>query len=57
MFTKHARTKRNLINRERDHIIPDKLLAVSPDNELFYFRVKHQSHVTEKMQEIYRYEL
>jgi hypothetical protein len=37
IFTKHARTERNLINRETDYLIPDKLLAVGPNNEVFYF--------------------
>ena len=43
MFTKHVRTEPNLINRETDYIIPDKLLAVGPDNELFYFKVDNKS--------------
>jgi hypothetical protein len=31
MFTKHTTTERNLINREKDYLTPDKLLAVGPN--------------------------
>jgi hypothetical protein len=37
MFTKHVRTEPNLINREKYYLIPDKLLAVGPNKEVFYF--------------------
>jgi hypothetical protein len=43
MFTKHVTTEPNLINREKYYLIPDKLLAVSPKNELFYFKVDNKS--------------
>jgi hypothetical protein len=32
IFTKHVRTEPNLINREKYYLIPDKLLAVGPNN-------------------------
>jgi hypothetical protein len=49
VFTKHARTERNLVNREKDYIIPDKVLAVGPNNELFYFRIEDQSDLKTKV--------
>jgi hypothetical protein len=43
MLTKHVRTEPNLINREKYYLIPDKLLAVGPNNEVFYFKVDNKS--------------
>ncbi len=53
MFTKHATTAPNLVNEEKDYIIPDKLLAVGPNNELIYFKVEHKSNLTAQMQKTY----
>jgi hypothetical protein len=57
MFTKHVRTERNLVNRVKDYIIPDKLLAFGPNNKLIYFKVEHKSNLTTQMQEEYKLEL
>jgi hypothetical protein len=56
MFTKCVTTEPNLVNGEKDYydsctqainfLIPDKLLAVGPNNELFYFKVEHKSDLT-----------
>jgi hypothetical protein len=54
MFTKHVTTEPNLINRETDYLIPDKLLAVGPNNEVFYFYVENKSDLTTQMQNAYK---
>lgn len=56
MFTKCITTEPNLVNGEKyyydscaqaiNFLIPDKLLAVGPNNELFYFKVEHKSDLT-----------
>jgi hypothetical protein len=54
MFTKNVTTERNLVNGEKDYIIPDKLLAVGPNNELIYFKVEHKSNLMAQMQKTYK---
>jgi hypothetical protein len=41
MFTKYVKTEPNLVNGEQYYLIPDKVLAVGPNNELFYFKLEH----------------
>jgi hypothetical protein len=54
MFTKHVKTEPNLVNKEKYYIIPDKLLAVGPNNELIYFKVEQKSNLTTQMQDTYK---
>jgi hypothetical protein len=37
-------------------MIPDKVLAVGPNNELFYFRIEHQSDWGTNLRETYKKE-
>jgi hypothetical protein len=58
VFTKHAKSEENLVvNREKYYIIPDKVLAVGPNNDLFYFKINTQSDWVPKVKETYKHEL